>query len=208
MSGDHGGSGSGGGRQAERLTRERRPDLWRRYSAAQARPAHESRQRGGAMNILQQLEAEQVAKAGRRPAGAAVSAGRHGAGQRRGRRRRARAHPGLRGRLHRPQERRASTRTSRCARSPTAKGSSASSRCYSPRITAIEVVRRGVVRRAKLYYLRGRTGKAARIAERAATTAAANARRPKRAPGERATSRPKPAADAAARARPNASDSE
>lgn len=40
---------------------------------------------------------------------------------------------------------------------------------YSPRISAIEVVRRGVVRRAKLYYLRGRTGKAARIAERART---------------------------------------
>jgi large subunit ribosomal protein L19 len=38
---------------------------------------------------------------------------------------------------------------------------------YSPRITAIEVVRRGAVRRAKLYYLRGLTGKAARIAERA-----------------------------------------
>ena len=37
---------------------------------------------------------------------------------------------------------------------------------YSPRITSIEVIRRGVVRRAKLYYLRGRTGKAARIAER------------------------------------------
>jgi len=37
---------------------------------------------------------------------------------------------------------------------------------YSPRITAIEVVRHGAVRRAKLYYLRGRTGKAARIAER------------------------------------------
>ena len=41
---------------------------------------------------------------------------------------------------------------------------------YSPRITAIEVIRRGVVRRAKLYYLRGRTGKRARIAERARTT--------------------------------------
>ena len=41
---------------------------------------------------------------------------------------------------------------------------------YSPRITSIEVVRRGVVRRAKLYYLRGRTGKRARIAERARTT--------------------------------------
>jgi len=37
---------------------------------------------------------------------------------------------------------------------------------YSPRITAIEVVRHGAVRRAKLYYLRGLTGKKARIAER------------------------------------------
>ena len=37
---------------------------------------------------------------------------------------------------------------------------------YSPKIQAIEVVRRGDVRRAKLYYLRGRTGKAAHIAEK------------------------------------------
>jgi large subunit ribosomal protein L19 len=37
---------------------------------------------------------------------------------------------------------------------------------YSPRITAIEVLRQGSVRRAKLYYLRGRKGKAARIAEK------------------------------------------
>jgi large subunit ribosomal protein L19 len=37
---------------------------------------------------------------------------------------------------------------------------------YSPQIASIEVVRRGRVRRAKLYYLRGRTGKAARIAEK------------------------------------------
>ena len=37
---------------------------------------------------------------------------------------------------------------------------------HSPRITAIEVVRRGSVRRAKLYYLRERRGKSARIAER------------------------------------------
>ena len=37
---------------------------------------------------------------------------------------------------------------------------------YSPKIQEIRVVRRGRVRRAKLYYLRGRTGKAARIAEK------------------------------------------
>ena len=37
---------------------------------------------------------------------------------------------------------------------------------YSPRIEKIEVVRRGSVRRAKLYYLRERRGKSARIAER------------------------------------------
>ena len=38
---------------------------------------------------------------------------------------------------------------------------------YSPRVAGITVMRRGQVRRAKLYYLRGRTGKAARIAEKA-----------------------------------------
>tara|TARA_R110002167_G_scaffold31684_13_gene103902 strand:- start:2521 stop:2934 length:414 start_codon:yes stop_codon:yes gene_type:complete len=37
---------------------------------------------------------------------------------------------------------------------------------YSPRIESIELVRRGRVRRAKLYYLRGLTGKRARIVER------------------------------------------
>ena len=37
---------------------------------------------------------------------------------------------------------------------------------YSPRVDSINVVRRGDVRRAKLYYLRGLTGKAARIKER------------------------------------------
>jgi large subunit ribosomal protein L19 len=48
---------------------------------------------------------------------------------------------------------------------------------YSPRITSIQVVRRGVVRRAKLYYLRGRTGKRARIAERARETIRPDAER-------------------------------
>jgi large subunit ribosomal protein L19 len=38
---------------------------------------------------------------------------------------------------------------------------------YAPSIAEIQVIRRGDVRRAKLYYLRGRRGKSARIAERA-----------------------------------------
>lgn len=48
---------------------------------------------------------------------------------------------------------------------------------YSPTIADITVVRRGDVRRAKLYYLRGRSGKSARIAEKArvVTTEAASA---------------------------------
>ena len=37
---------------------------------------------------------------------------------------------------------------------------------HSPRIASVELVRRGDVRRAKLYYLRGRRGKSARIAEK------------------------------------------
>ena len=57
---------------------------------------------------------------------------------------------------------------------------------YSPRITAIEVVRRGKVRRAKLYYLRGLTGKAARITEKARST---RARAGRRRPAEKGSRR-------------------
>ncbi len=46
---------------------------------------------------------------------------------------------------------------------------------YAPTIAEIAVVRRGDVRRAKLYYLRGRSGKSARIAERARSIAPAAA---------------------------------
>src|SRR5208337_2596235 len=42
---------------------------------------------------------------------------------------------------------------------------------YSPMIDSVKVLRRGKVRRAKLYYLRDRRGKSARIAERAETAA-------------------------------------
>jgi large subunit ribosomal protein L19 len=37
---------------------------------------------------------------------------------------------------------------------------------FSPRLTSVELIRSGDVRRAKLYYLRGRRGKSARISER------------------------------------------
>jgi large subunit ribosomal protein L19 len=46
---------------------------------------------------------------------------------------------------------------------------------YSPMIDSIKVVRRGQVRRAKLYYLRGRRGKSARIVERQDHSAAGEA---------------------------------
>jgi len=47
---------------------------------------------------------------------------------------------------------------------------------YSPNVAEIQVVRRGKVRRAKLYYLRGRTGKSARIAEKLGMKAASPAK--------------------------------
>src|SRR5580692_5569412 len=49
---------------------------------------------------------------------------------------------------------------------------------YSPLIAEISVIRRGDVRRAKLYYLRGRSGKSARIAERARSTTSSAAEPP------------------------------
>jgi large subunit ribosomal protein L19 len=42
---------------------------------------------------------------------------------------------------------------------------------YSPLVDSVQIVRKGKVRRAKLYYLRGRRGKSARIAERQGTEA-------------------------------------
>ena len=57
---------------------------------------------------------------------------------------------------------------------------------YSPMIDSIKVVRRGKVRRAKLYYLRGRRGKAARISERQDHRAAEGAEQAAATPAEQA----------------------
>ncbi len=58
---------------------------------------------------------------------------------------------------------------------------------HTPNIDSIQVLRRGDVRRAKLYYLRDRVGKSARVRERA--------RRPKEAPGAEAASPTAPDTD-------------
>ncbi len=62
---------------------------------------------------------------------------------------------------------------------------------YSPRIDAIQVVRRGDVRRAKLYYLRGRRGKSARIAEKTTGYAAKLAAAERAATAKEKASQPK-----------------
>ena len=66
---------------------------------------------------------------------------------------------------------------------------------YSPRLDSIELIRRGDVRRAKLYYLRGRRGKSARIAE-ATTGAAAKAAQADREAAQAAKDAQKAAAQA------------
>ena len=86
---------------------------------------------------------------------------------------------------------------------------------YSPQIAEIEVVRRGRVRRAKLYYLRGRTGKAARITERrdergrgAAAVTEVRRCRTAAAGGDRAGGRARAAGDAGGRVAPAAAQSD
>ena len=69
---------------------------------------------------------------------------------------------------------------------------------YSPRIESVDVVRRGKVRRAKLYYLRGRRGKSARIVERT-TGRGMNTGTGRRAKGEPKNRTKKKAAEASAK---------
>lgn len=72
---------------------------------------------------------------------------------------------------------------------------------YSPRIDQIEVVRRGRVRRAKLYYLRGLRGKKARISEKVERRVGANLAAKGKAPKAAAVVAA-PAEDAAPEAKP------
>ena len=81
-----------------------------------------------------------------------------------------RGHPlpraGLRGRLHRPQQRQGHRGELHGPQISFGEGVERVFPLHSPNINSITVVRRGKVRRAKLYYLRDRRGKAARITEK------------------------------------------
>jgi large subunit ribosomal protein L19 len=68
---------------------------------------------------------------------------------------------------------------------------------YSPAIDSIKLLRRGKVRRAKLYYLRDRRGKAARIAEKMESSAAKAAREEGKKAAKAAAKKAAPAAGAA-----------
>ena len=94
------GLAAGAGRSDRRGAR--RPDLW----AALRAPSRNRRDARGTTTMTtssQKLEQEQIAKLTRRGQDARLRARRHGARQREGGRGHARARPGLRGRLHRPQ---------------------------------------------------------------------------------------------------------
>jgi large subunit ribosomal protein L19 len=118
------------------------------------------------MNLIQQIEAEEIAKSGKEiPEFRAGDTVRVGVKVKEGNRERVQMFEGV-----------------VIARSNRGMGSNFTVRkmsfgegvervfpLYAPIVESITVVRRGIVRRAKLYYLRGRTGKRARIAERRMT---------------------------------------
>ena len=77
---------------------------------------------------------------------------------------------------------------------------------YSPRVEGVEIVRRGVVRRAKLYYMRKLTGKAARIKEKRdiSNDNAGSAEAKEKAAAKKASKAEKKAAKAEKKAAPKA----
>jgi large subunit ribosomal protein L19 len=121
------------------------------------------------MNLIQTLEAEAIEQFTQNKT-IPNSARRHARGRRPRRRRRPHPRPEFRRRLHRTRQSRPRQLLHR-PQDLVRRGRRARLPALSPNVESIEVVRRGAVRRAKLYYLRGRTGKSARIAERRDTRA-------------------------------------
>ncbi len=179
LSGHHGRIAAWRRTQAERLTKERRPDLWRAYvaKATAERPGRSGRALGRGhrrdrraregrrrMNLIAEIEAEQIKALGKEiPDFAAGDTVRVGFKVTEGSRSRVQAYEGV------------------CIGRNGGSGIGASFTVrkisfgegvervfplHSPNIDSITVVRRGKVRRAKLYYLRERRGKSARITEK------------------------------------------
>jgi tRNA (guanine37-N1)-methyltransferase len=157
--------------QAEVATRTRRPDLWQRHLAADApgragersRPAED--QERVAMNVIQQLEQEQITQLVERrpiPEFGPGDTVRVSVKVVEGTRERVQAFEGV----CIARRNRGINSAFTVRKISYGEGVERIFPLYSPQIAEIAVVRRGRVRRAKLYYLRGRTGKAARIVER------------------------------------------
>ena len=163
--------------EAERLTQERRPDLWRAYAEPHLDPARPERSdahdaadkrrqtRKTAMNLIAAARSRADRRA--RQDHSRLPPGRHHPRRLQGDRGHPHPRPELRRRLHRPQQRQRHRRASFTVRKISfGEGVERVFPLYSPNIDAITVVRRGKVRRAKLYYLRDRRGKSARIVEK------------------------------------------
>ena len=110
LSGHHGAVAAWRRAEAERITRERRPDLWAAIAPPTAppgcQPGHgalsNSPRRTSPMNIVQQFEAERDRPPQPGPRRARIPGRRHRPRRGEGGGRRAHPHPGVRGRLHRP----------------------------------------------------------------------------------------------------------
>ncbi len=165
--------------EAETITATRRPDLWNRYQTEQKKKGLKESN----MNLLQKLEQKNLDKLKETAKVAEFSIGdtvRVNVKVIEGTRERVQAYEGV------------------CiARKSAGVNSSFTVRkisygegvervfpLYSPRLESIELVRRGAVRRAKLYYLRGLRGKSARITERTDYEANTAAAAPKKAAAE------------------------
>ncbi len=174
LSGNHAAIAAWRRAEAETITRTRRPDLWARHAAARCQKPRgdiirSARKDRTPMNIIQAYEAEQIA---RLTADRAVPEFAPGDTVRvsvkvvEGERSRTQAFEGVV--IARSNKGLNSNFTVR--KISYGEGVERVFPLYSPTIADIAVVRRGDVRRAKLYYLRGRSGKSARIAEKARST--------------------------------------
>ena len=161
-------------------TRLRRPDLIERHGGAREAPPSGAQRRRNegikTMNLIQTLEREAIAALTEAPHDPRIPPRRYAARRREGRRRRPQPASRIYEGVCIARSNKGVDPASPSARFRFGEGVERVFPLYSPTIDSIEVVRRGAVRRAKLYYLRGRRGKSARIAERRDTRPAKGTR--------------------------------